>query len=116
MRVYNQILDIVPDISIGSFTSNPAQLQHMIGYAVQIVFTGSPGGTVKLQASNDSPSVEGFPTNWSDVPNSSLAISASGVTLINVTDAYYNWVRVVYTNSAGSPTGTCTITVNAKGV
>ena len=91
-------------------------------YAIQVVFTGTPTGTFKLQGSCDpipQARVEvQTPTNWSDIINSSIAVSAAGNLMWNVSEIGYNYVRVVYTDTSGG-TSTAIITVcnfNGKGV
>lgn len=114
MRINNNVIKTAA--TVGSFTTNPVALSQVIGYAVQVVFTGSPAGTLKLQASVDSvdmPTTE--PTNWTDIANSMVSITASGDTVYNVIDVFYTWMRVVYTNTSGT-TGSVTVTVNTKGV
>jgi hypothetical protein len=89
------------------------KLDQMFGYSLQIIFTGNPNGTLKLQGSNDSVQLIKDPVNWTDIQGSSVVITASGNTVYNVTDVMYNWVRVVYTAVSG--TGTCVINANGKG-
>lgn len=106
-----------------TITSDPIWLGHIANYSLQLVFTGSPTGTFKLQISNDL----GRPTagddgdrdygitNWTDMTNSSQTISAAGNHAYDVQNAGHRWVRLVYTPSGGS--GTMTVyRFNAKGV
>lgn len=97
------------------------QLLASFSYSIQIVFTGTPTGTFKLQASADAypnpvPNVT-WPVHWSDVADSSFAVSAAGNVMWTVEFPGYNWVRVVYTDgSSGSSTAIITsATFNAKG-
>ncbi len=121
MRIFNEPLLAAPAPNNASFNSLPMKLDQMFGYAIQIVQTGTPAGTVKLQGcadsvQNSSPN-KGLPVNWTDISGSSIVISASGSVLYNVTDVMYNFVRVVYTDSSGgSATGTTSIISNGKGV
>ena len=103
-----------------SLTSNPIWLGHIANFAIQLVFTGTPNGTLKLQCSND----EGAKTNdisnvsitnWTDIDGSDQAIVASGDHVWNVQNCGYRWVRVVYTASSGSGTLT-SARMNVKGV
>jgi hypothetical protein len=123
MRIKNEEIDFASMDLAASITSNPISVEHIVNYAIQLVFTGSPVGTFKLQASLDegrpsssSESSRSFKiTNWTDIANSSQAISAAGDIMYNVENAGYNWVRVVYTRSSG--TGTLTVArANVKGV
>jgi len=90
----------------GNITSSSQQLTNIFGYSVQAVYTGSPVGTIKLQASLDR-------TTWNDVSNSSTAISAAGSTLWNISDVQYPYLRVVYTRDSGS--GVLTVKFFGKG-
>lgn len=112
--VTNQILN-------ADFNSQPQQLAQIYGYCIQAVITGTPTGTVKLQASND-PFLDIFPGNeppvhWTDIAGSTFTVSAAGSEMWNVIGAFYNWVRIAYTDtSGGASTATMTATVNIKGV
>jgi|WetSurMetagenome_2_1015567.scaffolds.fasta_scaffold566499_1 hypothetical protein len=107
-----------------NFNSYAYQVWDTFGYSIQVVVTGTPTGTFKLQCSadpvpqgpNSTPFTGVVPTNWTDVGNSSQAVSAAGSVVWNVSDAMYNWVRVVYTDgSGGTSTATFTGRFNAKG-
>ena len=105
------------------------QLENAVGYAIQLVITGTPTGTFKLQGSCDpvpnpsltfgaSGAVTYTPTNWTDLGISD-AVSAAGSILWNESDLVaYNYVRVVYTDgSSGASTAVLTVsTFNGKGV
>lgn len=109
MRILNEnLLNAAPNTLTS--TSAPLLVQNMFGYCMQAVFTGTPTGTFKLQASNDPGQFPTSPTNWADVASSSVSITTGGVTIANVTDVFYNWARVVYTSTA---TGVQTITAVA---
>lgn len=109
-------------ISAGDIAGNPVPTSAAIDassiYSVstQCVTVGSsPTGTLKLQCSNDKVNaanlaLDTVPTNWSDIPNASVAVSAAGVTLIPKTDICYQWIRAIWTQTSG----TGTITVNLK--
>lgn len=105
-----------------TIVSNPIPLDQIYGFAIQAFWTGSPTGTLKLQASSDSPGREtqtssGGPdavTNWSDVTNSSYSITGSaGNYMWNFNGAFYRYVRISYTNISG--TGTMAAEISAKG-
>lgn len=109
------------DMSV-DITSTPVWLGHICNYAIQLVFTGSPNGSFRLQASND----EGNPslapteqyagvTHWTDVQDSNQAITAAGNHMWTVENAGYRWVRFVWSVTSG--TGTLTSAqFNVKGV
>lgn len=105
-----------------SITGTPTYLGHICNFAIQLVFTGLPVGSFKLQVSSD----EGSPTqaapgnyanvtHWSDVAGSTQAITAAGTHMWEVADSGNCWVRFVYTRVSG--TGTLTSAIcNIKGV
>ena len=114
MNVYNKIIATNQAMNT-NFTAAPDELYEMVGFAMQAVVTGTPTGTIKLQSSVDAINIVGGPVNWADITGSSFSLSTSGVTTWNVTGAFYNWVRAVYTDSSGgTSTATVTITFNAK--
>lgn len=119
MRIANIPLITAGDMKT-TLTSAPVELDHIYGYAVQAVFTGSPAGTVKLQASCDPPTAYATagatPANWTDVTDSSQAVSGAGSYLPNVIGGFYNWVRIVFTpTTPGSNAGTMNARINIKG-
>jgi hypothetical protein len=130
MQTYNYPNLFAPTTVMNANLNSPAmQLLNMVGFCIQVVFTGTPTGTFKLQGSNDSvvtsPSYVGgtnssnfIPTNWTDVADSSQAVSAAGSIVWNADSQYYNYVRVVYTDgSSGASTAVLTdSTFNGKGV
>jgi hypothetical protein len=117
MRINNNDLVLSSTDMSANLQSNPIWLGHIEHFSIQLVFTGTPNGSFKLQASLDdggidvsSPSV----TNWTDVANSSQAITAAGDHLYTVQNASYKWVRLVWTFSSGSGTITSS-RFNVKG-
>lgn len=90
--------------------SDPIPLDQIWGYAVQAVWTGTPTGTLKLQASCDAPlftnqtsSGLSAVTNWVDITDSPTSlIGAPGNYMWNTLEASYRFVRLVYTNISGS--------------
>lgn len=133
MRISNENLLIKDGIATStdmasSIDFQPIFLGHIANYSIQIVFTGTPTGSFKLQISND----EGFknsgspntPTNtaqqldivnWTDVTDSQFAVSAAGNVAWEVENTGARWVRVVYTASSGSGT-VASARANVKGV
>jgi hypothetical protein len=61
-------------------------------------------GSFKLQASNDyNPKINPVAAGtWSDITGSSVAVAGSGSFGWNVSDAYYAWVRLVWTFADGT--------------
>lgn len=109
-----------------NINSAPMQLQNALGYSIQIVFTGTPTGTFKLQSSCDNPATNtasggkasnSLPVNWTDVLNSTFTTVAAGDIQWNVTWDMAAWVRAVYTDSSsGMSTAIITSsTFNGKG-
>lgn len=106
--------------------SNPIRLSLQEGYAIQLVTTGAAvTGTFKLQASLSVPDREdpdtGLPQNpapasmvWSDIPDSSQTVAAAGDVLWIAADAFYPWMRVVWTEGAAC-TGAVTGRAYTKG-
>lgn len=120
MRISNSPL--ITNLVMNTTLNSPAiQLTNIYGFAVQAVYSGTPTGTLKLQASNDAflpvndnqPQV---PVNWTDIANSSVAISSSGVYIWNFNGSFYTFVRLVYTDSSGgASTAILNANINIKG-
>ena len=128
LKQYN-IPNIIPANTVmnANRTSQAIQLQNNITYAIQIVFTGTPNGSFKLQAGADpvfnavsSGNYTGInlPTHWTDVADSTFVVSAAGDVMWNVAEIGYNWVRVVFTDASGglSTAVISSAVVNGKGV
>jgi hypothetical protein len=120
MRIANDLaVDAGSMTGTATINSDPIWLGFAAGVAIQAVWTGTPNGSFKLQCSIDSqeptpgnstPTI----TNWEDVADSSTTVTgAAGSYTWNVSDAYFRWIRVVYTNT--SSTGTLTVRFNTKG-
>lgn len=104
MRVKN--LNIIPSGAVTLDQNRDLDevgLEHIANYSIQLVFTGTPSGSFKLQCSND----DSDPSNWTDISGSSQTVSAAGSVTWNVENAGYKWVRVVYTFTAS--TGSLTV-------
>lgn len=123
MRIANEsMIPSGPVDMATSFQLRAVWLGHICNFAIQLVFTGSPVGTYKLQCSNDPGMPDGGMTpqasnvtNWTDIADSDQDISASGNIVWNVENAGYTWVRVSYTATSG--TGSLTSArANVKGV
>ena len=108
MRNLSQI--VVPATNAGSDVTGPAlDCSQIYAVSFQASFSSNTlTGTFKFQASND---ISNPPVNWSDV--ASVNVAAGGVILIPKTDVCYQWIRPVYTHTAGA--GTVTMAVNSQG-
>lgn len=98
-------------------------------YAMAAIITGTPTGTIQIQASNDPETndtqynVAGnrppstAPTNWVTIANSPFSVTSAGESMWNVQAVGYNYVRVQYIDSSGgTSTATMNIVFNGKGV
>lgn len=99
----------------------PIWLGHIINFSMQLVYTGTPAGNFKLQVSDD----KGDPnaaseaqkyagvTNWTDMSDSAVTISAAGNIMFNIQNTGYEWVRVAWTATGAGTTPVLT-TARAK--
>lgn len=120
----NTIALLTASAMTGTTTVNSAAIpvDQLWGFAIQAVWTGTPNGTIKLQASCDAPtsttqtsSGTSAVVNWTDIADSSVTIAGSaGNYMWNISSAAYRFVRVTYTNT--SSTGVLSATMSAKGV
>jgi hypothetical protein len=120
MRIQNSILTLSGTSMAVDIQSDEVWLGHICNFSIQLVFTGTPTGSLKLQCSNDEGAIEtNIPnatiTNWTDIAGSTQAISAAGNHTWNVQNCGYRWVRFVYTATSGSGTIT-SARFNVKGV
>ena len=101
------------DMSQASITSNTIDLDSIFGFAIQAVYTGTAVGTLDVQGSCDDVASPSLVTNWTPV-TSSASINAPGNTMVNLTNANYRWLRIVYTKTSG--TGTLNVNMQEKGI
>ena len=77
------------------------------GIGIQALWTGTPTGTLKVQASMD----PADSAAWFDVPSSSVSLTgAAGTHIWTYANVFYRYVRVAYVFSSG--TGALTLNVN----
>ncbi len=115
MRRNNFAIFSSDDMS-GVLTSEPIPLFNIYGFSVQLIYTGSPDGEMKLQASDDDSfenQANTDPSNWTDLSGTVIAIAAAGSYIYNYSLVPFNWVRVVWTPSSGS--GSLSGRINIKG-
>lgn len=99
-----------------SITSTPILIEHIFGVCIQAVWTGTPTGTLVLEASTDQERLSDGTgvTNWTAIAGSSVSLTGvAGNQMWNVDLAFYRWVRLVYTASSGS--GTLNARIQMKG-
>lgn len=114
----NELLLAAGDMS-ASINSDPIDVKNLVIGSLQLIFTGAPVGSFKLQCSNDvydflkQPGIQPAPTNWTDVADSTVAISAAGNVVYNLSSLGYDILRLVYTRSSG--TGSLKIRMVGKG-
>lgn len=90
----------------GDVASETIDIQHLIGYAIQSVWTGSPTGNIVVQKSNDG-------VTWF-TEDTQAAGGGAGNDLFEQADVFYKYVRVFYNSTSG--TGTLNTYLFAKGV
>jgi hypothetical protein len=106
MRFTENIILNIP--TLATTTSASIDLSNIVAFSIQFTWTGTPTGTVSINASCDG-------TNWTLIPNSSAATGgAAGNFLVNYFEAGFRYIQAVYTNTSG--TGTVIAVYNGKGV
>lgn len=112
-----------------NYNSPYVPLKNIYLYSIVAIITGTPTGTIQLQASNDpetndtqynvsagQPPAVG-PVNWTTITNSPFTLNSSGNEMWNVDGVAYNYVRVQYIDtSGGTSTATMSIIYNGKGM
>jgi hypothetical protein len=133
MRTINKTISTTVPLN-ANFSSPYQQLKSIYMYTMAAIITGTPTGTISIQASNDPETndtqtniatVAGqsssnppskAPINWVTITNSTFVVTTAGETMWNVRDIGYNYVRVQYIDSSGgASTATMTIIFNGKG-
>jgi hypothetical protein len=112
MKFVNDVIVDAESVAI-TFESDAVLLDQIYGFSFHAIISGSPNGSIKLQASNDPVRNGDDVANWIDVANSSQSVTVAGQFFWNVDASFYKWVRVVYTAVSGS--GSCTVNYSAKG-
>lgn len=113
MRVLTQTVDSTS--MNASFNGDTMQIGHLEGYSLSlraVETSATLAGTLKLQGSNnaireDSPNNDADSNAvWVDITGSTQNVSGTGNFLWNVSEAYYRFVRVVWTRTSGQGTAT----------
>lgn len=105
-NIFNYKIVTNGDMS-ANITSDVVDLSRIDGYSVYAKWTGgSAAGTIKLEVSLDD-------INYVDLSGSETSVSGPGEALWEITSAFYDKVRVVFTRSSGS--GTLNVQINGKG-
>jgi len=93
--------------------SDPIPMSQAWGASATAALTSTLAGTLKMQVSCDPPKTPAASIVWQDLPNAtSGAISAGGNGLIPKNDMSYQWLRLVFTPSAGNGKVTCNANVS----
>lgn len=122
MRVQNEALTLNGTDMQSNIVSDPVWLGHIVNFSIQLVYTGAPNGSFKLQGSNDegakSNNIENVNiTNWSDISSTTVNVTSAGSNIYNIENAGYRWVRLVWTDStSGSPSTLTSSRYNVKGI
>lgn len=102
-----------------AWSSSPVPVDQIYTLAAQYVFSANTSaGTIKLQGSCDAykqplPISSQLPVTWADVPSVTASVTAGAPGILSLNVVPYNWVRIVWTPSAG--TGILTVNMVVKG-
>lgn len=97
---------IASQVASANIFSGPFNTDQSFAFTAQLFATGNVLGNFKIQASDD-PVTEGFPLNWSDVPNTSIAINGTGIYFIPKFETAAQYHRLAFIDvSGGTSTGT----------
>lgn len=124
MRISNNNLLVLDGVAVSTSLASsrnykPIWLGHIMNFAVQCTYTGTPNGTFKLQGSNDVGQINAQSeaqqstgvTHWTDIADSDIVVAAAGDFMVNYQNAGFTWVRLVWT-AAGA--GTTPVLTSAR--
>jgi len=95
-----------PLSTAGAQTFGPFDCTHMGYAAIQATATGTPTGTLTIQASNDG-------VNYGTIIGvAAITVNAAGTQNLNLPNIGHKYLQAVY---AGSGAGTLLVIFNAKG-
>jgi hypothetical protein len=108
MRVYE--MDLLKDNPVNAnIESDPIQVWHYVMSGIQVIWTDTINGTLKLEMSNDA-------VHWDYDDASIVNITAAGTKVYNVWAVGTKWVRINFIDASdGTSTGTMSATVFCKG-
>lgn len=102
-----------------NFNSPAMEVHYHYTFCVVAIITGTPTGTIHLEASNDPFQAQppGYtPGNFNTIDNSTFTVTTAGITTWNYVGSAFNYVRVSYVDtSGGSSTAHLEVRMNAKG-
>lgn len=113
MRLGNDdLIEAGTETDMGSnINSVPIPISSIVNYSIQLSFSGTPNGSLKLQVSDDlgqisqsAPVDSEKVTNWTDYDGSEQAITEAGNHSWQVQNDGFRWVRFVWTDSDGDGT------------
>jgi hypothetical protein len=114
MKIFESVYIVKDgDMNLASIVSDPIGLDHQVMGAVQAVFTGSPVGTLTLEATLFNYKSTTVTAVWTTITGSSVAVTAAGDEMYNLTQLPYKAVRLRYTKTSG--TGTLNVLAGGKG-
>ncbi len=129
MKTANRLIVAAQPLNV-SYKSPYQQLKQIYTYSISATITGTPNGTIAIQASaapetndtqtnsgnNLAPAVPPPDGSFVTIADSTFSVTTAGTSFWNVIGVGYNYVRVIYTDlSSGSSTATMSITANIKG-
>ncbi len=112
MRYENKqcIIDAATNTSVFSSAFDTNQV---VQCSARLIATSGVTGNFKLQCSDDPIR----PTEWNDVPNSAIAVTAAGNYLIPRFETTYNFIRIAFIDTTdGANTGTITCNFFSHGM
>lgn len=115
---------VTDEVMDDDITSEAVPVYNAYGFYVQAIVTGTPTGSIKLQASGCDPKYVQGPQpqvppedSWNDIDDSEVSLSSAGITSWNYNGAYFTFLRVAYEDgSSGASTAVLNVRVTVKGV
>ena len=100
--------------------SRPFEVSHCIYGAIHLVWSGTPTGVFRVQASNDAVPAGTDPNalayadlTWIDIDTEAVS-GAAGSKIFRITDMGFRWIALQYDSTSGTGSAT-TATFFAKG-